>query len=49
LGLVYEQQKKYKEAIAVYKEFLRMFPDSPETVAFESFIVQLQKQIDESN
>jgi len=49
LGLVYEQQKKYKEAIAVYKEFLRFFPDSPESVAFESFIVQLQKQVNAQN
>lgn len=43
LGLVYEQQKKYKDAIAVYEEFLRLFPDNPESAAFESFIVQLKK------
>ncbi len=49
LGLVYEQQKKYKEAIAVYKEFLRLFPDNPESAAFESFIVQLEKQINQPN
>ena len=48
LGLVYEQQKKYKEAIAVYQEFLRLFPDHPESATFESYIVQLKKQLDES-
>ena len=47
LGLVYEQQKKFKEAIAVYEEFLRLFPDNPESAAFESFIVQLKKQQNE--
>ncbi len=49
LGLVYEQQKKFKEAIAVYKEFLRLFPDNPESAAFESFIVQLEKQMNKPN
>lgn len=47
LGLVYEQQKKFKEAIAVYQEFLRLFPENPESAAFESFIVQLKKQLSE--
>lgn len=45
LGLVYEQQKKYKEAIAVYEEFLRIFPAISESAAVESFIVQLKKQM----
>lgn len=45
LGLVYEQQKKYKEAIAVYEEFLRLFPESAEASAVRSFITQLQKQM----
>lgn len=45
LGLVYEQQKQYKEAIAVYEEFLRLFPESPEASAVSSFIVQLRKQM----
>ena len=49
LGLVYEKQKKYKEAIALYQTFLRLFPDSPEATAVESFIVQLKKQIAEQN
>jgi len=45
LGLVYEQQKKLKEAIAVYEAFLRIFPDNPESTAVQSFIVQLKKQM----
>jgi tetratricopeptide (TPR) repeat protein len=49
LGLVYEKQKKYKEAIALYESFLRLFPGSPETTAIESFIVQLKKQMAEQN
>jgi Tfp pilus assembly protein PilF len=44
LGLVYEQQKKFDKAIAVYQEFLKYFPGHPESEAFESFIVQLKKQ-----
>ncbi len=44
LGLVHEQQKKPEKAIAVYQEFLRLFPSHPEAEAFESFIVQLKKQ-----
>ena len=47
LGLVYEKMKKYREAIAVYEEFLRAFPDSNEATAVQSFIVQLKKQIRE--
>jgi tetratricopeptide (TPR) repeat protein len=49
LGLVYEKQKKYKEAIALYQTFLRLFPDSAEASAVESFIVQLKKQMAEQN
>lgn len=45
LGLIYEQQKKYKEAIALYEEFLALFPDSAESTAVRSFIVQLKKQM----
>lgn len=44
LGIVYEQQRKRDQAIAVYREFLKLFPDHPEAPAFESFITQLQKQ-----
>jgi tetratricopeptide (TPR) repeat protein len=47
LGLIYEKQKKFAEAIAVYEEFLRMFPDSSEAGAVRSFIVQLKKQMAE--
>lgn len=43
LGLIYERQKKYADAIALYEEFLRIFPDSVEATAVRSFIVQLRK------
>ena len=45
IGLVLERQKKYAEAIAVYEEFLRFFPDSNDAAAVQSFIVQLKKQM----
>ena len=47
LGLVYERQKKYKEAIALYETFLRLFPDNVEATAVQSFIVQLKKKMAE--
>jgi len=43
LGLIYERQHKAKDAIAVYEEFLRLFPNSVEATAVQSFIVQLKK------
>ncbi|MGB7201652.1 MAG: tetratricopeptide repeat protein [Pyrinomonadaceae bacterium] len=43
LGLIYERQKKPTEAIQVYEEFLRFFPDTVEAEAVRSFIVQLKK------
>jgi tetratricopeptide (TPR) repeat protein len=43
LGLIYERQKKIDDAIAIYEEFLRIFPDSVEATAVRSFIVQLKK------
>jgi len=43
LGLIYEKQNKIDEAIALYQDFLRLFPDVPEATAVESFIVQLKK------
>ena len=46
-GLVYEKMKKYKDAIAVYEEFLRVFPDISEASVVRSFIVQLKKQMSE--
>ena len=45
LGLIYEEQKRYKDAIAVYEDFLRTFPDSNESEAVRSFIIQINKQI----
>ena len=44
LGIVYEEQKKPAKAIALYEEFLKLFPDNPDSEAFRSFIVQLRKQ-----
>jgi len=44
-GLVYEKMKKYKDAIAVYEEFLRVFPDISEASVVRSFIIQLKKQM----
>lgn len=43
LGLIYEREKRYAEAIATYEEFLRIFPNSTEATAVRSFIVQLKK------
>lgn len=43
LGLIYERQRKPAEAIAVYEEFLRFFPETVEAEAVRSFIVQLKK------
>jgi len=45
LGLVYEKQHKYKEAITLYEDFLRLFPNNVEATAVQSFIVQLKKQM----
>lgn len=47
LGLVYERQKKFADAIATYEEFLRIFPNSNEATAVRSFIVQLKKDMNE--
>jgi len=49
LGLIYERQKKYKEAIATYEEFLRLFPDNSEATAVRSFIVQLKKDMQDQD
>jgi len=43
LGLIYERQQKPRDAIAIYEEFLRLFPNSVEATAVQSFIVQLKK------
>jgi len=47
LGVMFERQKRYKEAIAVYEDFLRIFPESNEAEAVRSFIVQINKQLAE--
>ena len=47
LGLIYEKQKHYQQAIALYQEFLRIFPDAVEAEAVRSFIVQIRKQMAE--
>ncbi|MFL6467272.1 MAG: tetratricopeptide repeat protein [Pyrinomonadaceae bacterium] len=49
LGLVYERQKKFREAITLYETFLRLFPDSVESEAVRSFIVQIKKQMAEQD
>lgn len=46
-GLVYEKMKRYADAIKVYEDFLRVFPDSDEASVVQSFIVQLKKQMSE--
>jgi tetratricopeptide (TPR) repeat protein len=45
LGGIYEKNQDYKKAIAVYQEFLHVFPESSEASAVKSFIVQLRKQM----
>jgi len=47
LGLTYERQKKYADAIATYEDFLRIFPDVTESSAVRSFIVQLKKDLEQ--
>jgi tetratricopeptide (TPR) repeat protein len=49
LGLIFERQKKYAEAIATYEEFLRLFPNSTDATAVRSFIVQLKKDMAANN
>lgn len=45
LGVAYEKEQKFTEAIALYEEFLRVFPNSSEASAVRSFIVQIKKQM----
>lgn len=47
LGLILERTKKYQDAINLYEEFLRIFPNTGEAEAVRSFIVQLRKQMSE--
>ena len=44
VGLIYERQKRYADAIALYEEFLQIFPDTAEATAVRSFITQLKKE-----
>ncbi len=44
LGDSYERAKMYPEAIKIYEQFLRLFPDSSEAEAVRSFIVQIKKR-----
>lgn len=46
-GLIFERMGKLQEAIDLYEEFLRIFPDTSEATAVRSFIVQLKKQMAE--
>lgn len=47
VGLIYEREERFDEAIALYQEFLQIFPDTPEATAVRSFITQIKKrQID---
>lgn len=47
LGLIYEREQRFDEAIAIYEEFLRLFPNSTEASAVRSFIEQIRKQLTE--
>lgn len=44
LGDAYEKAKMDAEAVKVYEEFMRIFPDSDEASVVESFIVQIKKR-----
>ncbi len=46
-GVVYEKMNRHQDAIKVYEDFLKVFPDSVESTAVRSFIVQLKKQMSE--
>lgn len=47
LGSSYEKAKMYREAIRVYEEYIKNFPDAEDVLTFRSFIVQLEKRIKE--
>jgi tetratricopeptide (TPR) repeat protein len=47
LGNCYERAKMYREAIKVYEEYIKNFPETDDVVTFQSFIVQLEKRIKE--
>lgn len=43
-GLIFERMNKYDEAIKIYEEYLKLFPDSVEASAVRSFITQIKKK-----
>ncbi|MEP6945596.1 MAG: tetratricopeptide repeat protein [Acidobacteriota bacterium] len=45
LGLIYEREHRFSEAIALYEEFLKLFPASPDASVVRSFIDQIKKQM----
>lgn len=48
LGDSYERADRWADAIKVYEQFLRVFPDANEAEMFRSFIVQAKKRISSS-
>lgn len=47
LGDSYERANMYREAIKVYEEYIRNFPDADDVTTFRSFIVQANKKLKE--
>ncbi len=45
LGGIYEKIGKKKEAITVYENYLKLFPNTNEATTYRSYIVQLKKQM----
>ena len=48
-GRILEQQRKYKDAIALYQRFLNIFPDSVDAPAVRSFITHSKNNSTSSN
>jgi tetratricopeptide (TPR) repeat protein len=47
LGSIFEKMSKFKEAIAVYEEFIKLFPASNDVPTYRSYIVQAKKQAEQ--
>ncbi|HEY0460410.1 MAG TPA: tetratricopeptide repeat protein [Pyrinomonadaceae bacterium] len=47
LGDSFERAKMFADAIKVYEEYIKNFPDADDVTTFRSFITQLQKRIKE--
>lgn len=45
LGDTYYRAKRYQDAIKVYEEFIRVFPDSSEVTTMRSLIIQTTKEM----